>query len=268
MSERKGLLIDTTLCIGCRGCQVACKQWNRLPAEQTVFSPDMTSPGSLSAATWTHIDFSEVAANTAAPAWDFVKRQCMHCDDPACVAVCPVGAFVRTESGAVVHDEAKCMGCRYCMLACPYDVPKFEWEKTAPLVKKCTLCYDRIVAGLAPICSKTCPTGATKFGGRDALLAEAKERLEARPEKYAPGIYGDDEAGGSAVLYLSDIPFEQLGFRSDVGIIPLPAYTWQWLTKAPGITVGATVALAALWQITKRRVELEEGADSDTGDAS
>lgn len=266
-ANRKGLLIDTTLCIGCRGCQVACKQWNRLPAEKSRFNPTVTSPGALSATTWTHIAFSEVAATADRPAWDFVKRQCMHCDDPACVAVCPVGAFRRSRTGAVVHDESKCMGCRYCMLACPYDIPKFEWEKTAPLIKKCTLCYDRLVAGLAPSCSKTCPTGATKFGERDSLLAEAGRRLKARPARYIQKVYGDDEAGGSAVLYISDVSFDKLGFRSDLGIAPLPTYTWHWLTKVPGIAVGTTVALAGLWQVTKRRVELEKGESKDADSA-
>jgi formate dehydrogenase iron-sulfur subunit len=258
MPEQKGMLIDTTLCIGCRGCQVACKQWNQLPAENTVFSATMTSPSALSATTWTHIDFRETGAGADQPAWDFVKRQCMHCEDPACVAVCPVGAFRRTKTGVVVHNEAKCMGCRYCMLACPYDIPKFEWETTTPLIKKCTLCYDRIAAGLPPMCSQTCPTGATKFGERASLLTEAKSRLAARPETYTTRIYGDDEAGGSAVLYLSDVPFEEIGFRSDLGFMPLPAYTWRWLRNVPKIALGTTVALAGLWQITKRRDELEE----------
>jgi formate dehydrogenase iron-sulfur subunit len=263
MPKQKGMLIDTTLCIGCRGCQVACKQWNQLPAETTDFSATMTSPSALSATTWTHIDFSEIAATADRPAWDFVKRQCMHCDDPACVAVCPVGAFRRTKTGAVVHEEEKCMGCRYCMLACPYDIPKFEWAKTEPLIKKCTLCYDRIAADVPPICSLTCPTGATKSGDRESLLAEAKRRLKARPETYIPKIYGNEEAGGSAVLYLSDVPFEKLGLRSDLGVMPLPAYTWQWLKKVPGIAVGTTVALAGLWQITKRRDELEKSGAQD-----
>ncbi len=267
-AKRKGLLIDTTLCIGCRGCQVACKQWNGLPAQWTQFSPEMTSPESLSATTWTQIAFSEAAADASGPAWDFVKRQCMHCEDPACAAVCPVGAFKKTQTGAVVHDAKKCMGCRYCMLACPYDAAKFEWEKTAPLIKKCTLCYDRLLVGRPPACAQTCPTGATKFGDREALLAEAEQRLEARPQQYVQKIYGKDEAGGSAVLYLSDVPFDMLGFRSDLGIIPMPAYTWRWLSKVPGIAIGATLALTGLWQITKRRVELEKGKSEDPDEES
>jgi formate dehydrogenase iron-sulfur subunit len=266
--KEKGLLIDITRCMGCRGCQVACKQWNRLAAERFRFNPDLTGPSGLSPLTWTQVRFSEAASTPARPGWDFVKRQCLHCVEPACVAVCPVGAFVRTSAGPVVHNEKKCMGCRYCMLACPMEIPKFEWEKTGAVVRKCTLCHDRLSAGLPTACAQTCPTGATKFGARKALLAEAEARLKDRPDRYVRKIYGKNEVGGTAVLYLSDVPFERLGFRTDLGNLPLPTLTWNWLAKVPAIALVTAAGMAGLWWFTGRRVAVtkKEAETKDKGE--
>src|SRR5512133_3521896 len=141
------ILIDTTRCIGCRGCQVACKSWNELPATKTAFSPTGSSPQRLDADTFTRVIFAESAAPDGGTRWSFVKRQCMHCREPACASVCPVGALKKTASGPVVYDDSRCIGCRVCMLACPFNVPKFEWSASVPYIRKCTCCADRQAAG-------------------------------------------------------------------------------------------------------------------------
>jgi formate dehydrogenase iron-sulfur subunit len=212
-SESMGVLIDTTKCMGCRGCQVACKQWNGLKAERTTFfgGPGYQNPPALSADTFTLITFAEIEGENGLR-WIFTKRGCMHCKDPACAAVCPVGALHKKPNGAVAYDPDKCMGCRYCMLACPWSVPSYEWQNPSPFVRKCTLCDSRQQNGKAPACVSACPTGALQFGRRKELLAKARMRIAQNPGRYVDHIYGEKEAGGTGVLYLAAVPFSQLGF--------------------------------------------------------
>jgi Fe-S-cluster-containing dehydrogenase component len=152
----------------------------------------------------------------------FIRQMCMHCDTPTCASVCPVGAVVKTSAGPVLYNEDKCMGCRYCMQACPFGVPRYQWDSALPRVRKCTLCNDRVAAGLATACATVCPTGATKFGDRDELIEEATARIRANPDKYVNHIYGVDEVGGTSVLLISDVPFESLGYRTNLSKEPLP----------------------------------------------
>jgi formate dehydrogenase iron-sulfur subunit len=209
--DSKGVLVDTTRCIGCGWCQEACSQANGLPMEKI----DNWSSGQealpLSANTWTLVAVRETEVN-GVPCRTFAKRQCMHCLHPACVSACPVSALERNEYGAVVYDAARCIGCRYCMMACPFGVPKFEWDKAIPLIRKCTFCADRQDEGLEPACTAACPTGALLFGDRDTLIAEAEARLQEHPDRYINHIYGKDELGGTSWMYLSAVPFEELGF--------------------------------------------------------
>ena len=199
-----GLLIDTTKCIGCRGCQVACKQSNDLAAEATGFRAIRTNPPDLTAHTWSLVEFYEVPKSRMRLAWRFVKRQCMHCLEPACVSVCPVAALQKTAEGPVIYNAKRCIGCRYCMTACPFNVPKYEWDSAAPLVQKCEMCATRLVDGEQPACAKACPTGAAKFGQRAALLAEAHNRIAAQPTHYINHVYGEQEVGGTGILYLAE----------------------------------------------------------------
>jgi len=252
----KGVLYDANKCIGCRACQVACKQWNELPAEDTVNSGSLENPPQLSAHTFTKIHFSEVEEDGDFQ-WIFAKRQCMHCEDPACAAACLVGALQKTEFGAVVYDDNKCIGCRYCMMACPFGIPTFEWDKRLPWIRKCTFCSDRQSAGLEPACVTACPTGALKFGERDELIAEARERIAAHPDQYVDHIYGEKEVGGTSWLYLSPVPFEKLGF---------PTLSEHAVTINPGRAMSAVpvalIAVAALmsgtYWIIKRRNKMGE----------
>ncbi|GAW91088.1 4Fe-4S dicluster domain-containing protein [Calderihabitans maritimus] len=253
----KGMLIDISKCIGCRACQVACKQWNNLPAEKTTFNADWSNPPKRSATTWTKVDYHLLEEEDDIK-WKFVKTQCMHCLEPACVSACFVEAFKKTEEGAVVYQENKCVGCRYCMLACPFGVPKYEWEKRFPAVRKCRLCIDRLAQGLEPACATACPTGAIKFGERDKLVKEAWERIRSGRGKYVEHVFGEKEVGGTSVLYISDVPFEKLGFPANLPHEPLPDYTWKVLTKIPGVLVGWSALLTAMYFYTKRRNELDK----------
>jgi formate dehydrogenase iron-sulfur subunit len=243
--KTKGVLIDITRCIGCRGCQVACKQWNKLRARRTVCKGDLTNPPGLNSDTYTLVRFVERAKDDV-PAWDFIKIQCMHCKDPACASVCPVSAIQKTEEGPVVYLKERCIGCRYCMIACPFQVPKYEWEKTSPFVQKCTFCSERILSGRLPACVKVCPTKTILFGNYRDIVVEAERRLRLNPGRYVNHIYGRDEAGGTSWLYLSDIPFEELGFNTKISTINLPSLTWASLSKIPYAVGGLFTALSLI----------------------
>jgi formate dehydrogenase iron-sulfur subunit len=196
-----------------------------------------------------------------------VRQMCRHCLHPTCVSVCPVGAFTKTPEGPVLYDASKCLGCRYCIQACPFQVPRYEWASLAPRVQKCRLCAERIRAGQQPACAEACPSGATKFGDRDALIREAHERIAASPGQYVDRVYGVHEVGGTSILYLSPVPFEKLGFRTQLTQQPLPELTESVLSKLPGVISLGGVALYGIWWITNRRNEVArvERAFTDAG---
>jgi len=182
-----------------------------------------------------------------------IRKLCMHCVDPTCVSVCPVGALQKTSEGPVVYDSNKCMGCRYCMLACPFNVPRYEWNQVVPSVRKCDLCIDRQRNGEMPACAEVCPVEATISGSRSEILAEAHRRMADAPADYHPHVFGESEIGGTSVMFLSPVPFESLGFPIHLGEDPLPRLTAEALGRIPGIVlVGGTALLAIHW-ITKRR---------------
>ncbi|HEY64476.1 MAG TPA: 4Fe-4S dicluster domain-containing protein [Caldilineae bacterium] len=252
----KGMLIDLTRCIGCRGCQAACKQWNNLPAEMTYNWGSYENPPRRSARTWTTVTFHEMAESDRF-AWVFAKRQCMHCEEPACTAACIVGALRKTSEGPVVYDDRRCMGCRYCMMACPFGVPTFEWDKPVPYIRKCTLCADRLAEGMDPACAKACPTGAIRFGDRETLLEEARARVQAHPDKYVDHIYGEKEAGGTSILYLSSVPFDKLGFPA-LEPRPMPRYAEVAMASVPPTIVVVSVAMGGIYWVIKRRERMRE----------
>lgn len=238
-SQKKAMLIDLTLCIGCNACQGACKEENRLPPEEEKY---------LSLTAYTALSkYNDL----------YVRRMCQHCDVPTCVSVCPVGALTKSETGPVAYDADKCIGCRYCLQACPYHVPKYEWSSTQPRIQKCKFCAARLAKGLQPACAEGCPTGATKFGARDEMLLEAANRINAEPAKYVPRIYGKDDVGGTSMLYLSPVPFEQLGFDARLGKIPMPMLTMSALSKVPNVLSVGGVLLGGIWWITNRRSEVQ-----------
>ncbi len=213
-SRNIAMLNDLTKCVGCRACQSACKSYYDL--EQIGPTEGIDTPGGLSAANYTVIKQYREGDEQA-----YIKRQCMHCNHPSCVSACPVAALKKQENGAITYDPDACIGCRYCMVACPFNVPRFEYDKATPVIQKCTFCYDRVTQGEEPVCEIVCPTGAISFGTREEILAEAHRRIEADPDKYVDEVYGETVAGGTSVLYLAGVPFEKLGLR-DFGDEPLP----------------------------------------------
>ena len=263
------VLCDTNRCIGCRGCQVACKQWNEndefIPIEEngvkSVNRGSYENPPQLSARTWTKIRFTELEY-AGKFHWVFAKLQCMHCEHPACAEACIVGALQKTPEGPVIYDDGKCIGCRYCMVACPFGIPTFEWDKPLPWIRKCTFCADRQCAGLKPACVTTCPTGALKFGERDDLIAEARERIAATPGRYVDHIYGEKEVGGTSWLYLSPVPFEKLGFASHSSE-PVTVNAARAMGAVPPVLLGVAAAMTGIYWLTKRRQKLSQTKDSD-----
>lgn len=243
ISPKKALLFDSTRCIGCGACYVACKQVNRLPPTGEDFLNEK-----LSATSYTVVNQRNGR---------FVRRLCMHCENPTCVSVCPVAALEKTAEGPVIYHADRCMGCRYCMQACPFNVPTYEWNQTQPRIKKCTMCYERVKQGLPTACAEVCPTGATLFGNRDELIEEARARVRTSPTQYLNHIYGLEEVGGTSVLVLTDVPIETLGYPTHVGTEPLPMLTWEVLQKIPNFVVVGSVLLGGIWWITKRRVEVQ-----------
>ncbi len=243
------ILTDTTKCIGCNECVRACKAANHLAADL----PRRWSLGDgLSARNW--------CAVQDGPKRSHVRKQCRHCAEPACVASCPVGALQKTELGPVVYDSGKCMGCRYCMMACPYGIPRYDWDQSVPYVRKCTLCYDRVRAGGQPACTGACPTKATIFGDRDQLIEQASRRIQANPRLYVPKIWGAEDAGGTSVLYISNVDLSFLTGGKPLGNAPLPDTTKAAMHAVPFVFTGVVAGMAGLRWIIERRIKLE-GSD-------
>jgi formate dehydrogenase iron-sulfur subunit len=288
-SAQMATLIDTTRCVGCRSCQVTCKQWNDLKGVKTQLPGEglgLQSPRTLSADTFVVLTYAEIADAAAPGGLRYVstKRQCMHCEDPACASACPVTALHKTPSGAVTYDADKCLGCRYCMWACPWGVPTAEWSSLAPKIRKCTHCADRIgqaapvehngkattpedqarfAAGHdVPACVKQCPPNALKYGKREELLEEARARIAAGKgkgpngtDKYVARIYGEHEAGGTGMLYLSAVPFSQLGLP-EVGMTPYPRPSEVALGAVPAAVIGVGATLGGVYALQKRKEEV------------
>ena len=256
------VLIDITRCIGCRACQMACKQWWRLPGQETSFSATVTNPPKTTAYTYMNVEYHEVEDSQGKLTWNFVHKRCFHCVEPTCASVCPVAAMRKDPNGPVTWDEARCIGCRYCAQACPFRIPKYQYDNGWPEVGKCWFCWDRIAEGLQPACAKACPPKAIEFGEREAVLAEAHRRINDNPGKYVDYVYGEKEAGGTSLFYISPVPFEKLGFNMEVPHEYLPELTWEFLTKIPIEALAIIASMSAIWYIRGRMLrgkpEVEE----------
>lgn len=225
-----GCLVDLTACVGCRKCEQACNQANRLPPPRVPFDdlcildrkrrPIPTAYTVVNRYYTGRLD----ERNQLIPT--FVKVQCMHCQDPGCVSACIVAAMTKKDNGAVHYDVSKCIGCRYCMVACPFQIPAYDYhDPLFPEVRKCTLCYDRITKeGGRPACAAMCPVEAIIFGKRNQLLELARQKIKNDPGRYLDRIYGEHEVGGTSMLYISREPFEKLGFL-DLPTHPIPHLT-------------------------------------------
>ncbi len=215
-----GCLVDLTRCIGCRKCEQACNRVNGLPPPQLPFDDptvlDSRRRPTAQAYTVVNRYYTGKLDQRSKLLPTFVKIQCMHCQDPACVSACIVGALTKKSNGAVHYDVSKCIGCRYCMVACPFEIPAYEYyDPITPRVRKCTFCYERISKeGGLPGCAEICPVEALTFGKRSTLLGLARKRIKEDPARYIDHIYGEKELGGTSWMYISGEPFETLGFRS------------------------------------------------------
>lgn len=206
-----GMLYDTTLCIGCKACVVKCKEIGGLPPDVDGYGEGLyDAPEDLNEYTRNIIKLYKGGGGDD---YSYVKQQCMHCIDPACVNACMLGALHKTKFGVVAYEQTRCVGCRYCQIACPFNIPKFEWSRKDAKIVKCDFCIDRLLEGREPGCTEVCPRDAVIFGKRADLLEEARRRLRENPDRYVQNIYGETELGGTQVLYLSHVPFENLGFR-------------------------------------------------------
>lgn len=234
--KRKAILVTPEVCIGCRGCQTACKSWNQLPGIPTKNSGSTQNPPDLAPAAFNIIRYSELPSDKNPVRWLFVSRRCMHCDDAGCMKICPApGALFRTKEGAVMFDRDKCIGCKLCVAGCPFDVPRYD---ASGKVAKCTLCADRIAEGLQPACTKTCPTGALKFGDRDSLIDQAKKAGYGK-------IYGEADLGGLGSLFAFKDPPALYGY-ADKPNIPESVIFWHTVLKPFAVIGLGGVAAASL----------------------
>lgn len=255
------MLNDLTKCIGCRACQVACKEWNQLEYGRTYFTNTRNNPPVLESETYTRIEYKYLPdMDPSLPErWYYRRHMCHHCETPGCVSICPVGALEKRPEGPTAHDPETCIGCRMCQLACPFGVPKYEADTIVATMHKCTLCYDRIDNGEEPACAKACLTDAITWGTRDDRLDEAHARIAAAPGRYQSEVYGENVVGGTTVLFLStaDLSLDEFGFRTDLGNqVYTGGYGWSVLAKIPGFAVAMGAVLGLFCFITQRRMPL------------
>ncbi|MEF2146259.1 MAG: 4Fe-4S dicluster domain-containing protein [Desulfovibrionaceae bacterium] len=241
--DAMGVLFDATRCIGCRQCEAACNKVNNLAKPELPFDDlsMLDAPRRPAAEAYTVVNkFTPAQSKTPV----FLKTQCNHCMEPACSSACFVRAFKKESDGSVTYDASVCVGCRYCMVACPFSVPAYTYDDPiTPEVRKCHMCHPHIAKGerSLPGCVEGCPKEALTYGKRDELLKIARERMRRNPGKYVDGIYGEREMGGTNWLYISGVPFEELGLRTDLGVDPAPTFTKGAL--------GGVAMVVGLWPV-------------------
>ncbi|MBW1880773.1 MAG: 4Fe-4S dicluster domain-containing protein [Deltaproteobacteria bacterium] len=258
-----GLLHDTTLCVGCRSCEVACAEVNDLPAPAPVDTEEVFDEARRTTATeLTVVNRYQVPEADGKEAGDaasvvYRKQQCMHCNEPCCVAVCLVGAFEKTPEGPVLYHEDLCMGCRYCVMACPYYALSYEYDNPlTPEVMRCTMCRDRILEGKLPGCAEACPNGAITFGRREDLIKLARNRIAKTPDRYLDHIFGEHEYGGTSWLVLAGTDFANIGLPEDLPPTPLPEIGTAYLGVVPLIITIYPGLLGGIYAFTKRKDKL------------
>ncbi|AQU99995.1 MULTISPECIES: sulfate respiration complex iron-sulfur protein HmcB [Desulfococcus] len=255
--DSMGVLHDTTLCVGCRRCEEACNKVNDLPAPDVSFRDESVLNQERRTTAKAYTVVNKYADPDRPGGVTFRKLQCNHCKEPACASACFVKAFKKTPEGAVVYDASVCVGCRYCMVACPFNIPAYEYEKVLdPRVMKCTMCHPRILEGKIPGCVEVCPVEALTFGKREDLIRIARDRIRKYPEKYVDHIYGEYEMGGTNWLYITGTPYEEIGMREDLGTTSAPELTAGALGAVP-IVVGLwPVLLTGIWAMTQRKEKI------------
>lgn len=246
---RKSFLISPELCIGCRGCQTACKGWNQLSATKTLNSGSVENPPDLTPGLYTKIRYVEMPSETNMARWLFVSQRCMHCGDAGCMTICPApGALFRNDDGAVLYNKEKCIGCKLCVTSCPFDVPRYDENNK---ITKCHMCFNRVAEGLLPSCAKTCPTGAIQFGDRDAMIGLA---MKSGYQK----VYGEPDLKGLGALYaFKDAP--KIYGMNEHPAIPESVVFWHNVLKPLAYWgVGGAVAASLLHYIAFGPKKFEE----------
>jgi len=260
LGKRKAVIVDSRRCIGCKGCQIACKAWNKLPAEQTkVSGGEYTNPTYFSPITWKIVHFKEIGdydnnqPGTGGLKWRMLADNCKHCLEPGCVSVCPSGALWKRSDGPVLYDVDRCIGCGYCEMACPWGIPNFDEEIHS--IRKCTMCFDRIDQGLEPACVATCPTDALQF-----MTLEEAQKVAREAEAEGLYTYGLSEVGGTSWIYISDVPFSEFGLQ-DYEAITQKGFETGMLTRFAGIGLfvgGALIAAVKLYAERRETIAKEE----------
>ena len=238
----KALLYDSTVCIGCKQCEQACATQNKLPYNDTIAAEEIQSAHKMTAVL-TRGD-------------KFMRRLCMNCNDPSCASVCPVGRSRKRRSVPSPTTRRSAWAAATAWWRVPSAFRNMNGESWCPKVQKCTMCPDRVAAGKQTACAEICPTGATKFGERDDLIAEAQKRIRDNPGNYVDHIYGLEEVGGTSVLLLSAVPFETFGYRSNLSKDPMPMLTYRVLSHIPDFVPLGGMVLGGIWWITHRREEV------------
>ena len=242
--EFYGILYDSTRCVGCQSCEFACAEANNLP--EPTGMPEIGIIRKTDETRRTVINAYETSKGEV-----YVKRQCMHCNEPACAAACLTQAMLKTKEGPIIWRGEKCMGCRYCMVSCPFDGPKFEYHSANPKITKCDMCFNRLKEGKMPACVENCPAEALVFGTRRELITEAHKRINDNPELYVDHIYGEHEAGGTGFLYLSPVPFNELGFNTKIQKSSYPELSKGFLYSVPTVFVLWPALLLGIHEATK-----------------
>ena len=253
--EFKGILYDAARCKGCRGCEYDCAEANGLPEP-----PPNKEISGLRKTDDKHRTVVNEYKTSKGPVYS--KMQCMHCNEPACASACLTQAMTKTKEGPVIWRADKCMGCRYCMVSCPFDIPKFEYHSPNPKIEKCTMCFEtRVTKGELPACVENCPNEALMFGTRRELIKEARRRMYEKPDLYHDQIYGEHEAGGTCWLYISPVPFKEIGLNTSIQTDSYPALTKGFLYSVPSVFVLVPALLLGIQQATKKDNPTKESND-------
>jgi formate dehydrogenase iron-sulfur subunit len=268
--EWMGMLTDLSLCVGCRKCEWACAEANGNPHNSLESYESKSVFRQIRRTNATSFTVVNQFNGNGNPNPVYVKKQCMHCIEPACASACLVRAFSKTEEGPVLYNKNVCIGCRYCMIACPFGVPAYEYDDPfSPEVKKCTMCFERFTReGELPACAAICPQEAITFGKRTTLLKLAREKIRHHPDRYVDHIYGEHEVGGTNWLYISPIPFKELGFRTDLGEVPYPEKTKPFLSAVPLVLTIWPMLLMGSYAFSRKRSQEKSAEEMEEGDAS
>lgn len=249
--EFYGVLYDSTRCVGCQTCEVSCAEANGL-------TPPTETPEAGKIRKTTDKYRTVINAFQTDKGEVYAKTQCMHCNEPACGAACLTQAMHKTYEGPVIWRGNKCMGCRYCMVSCPFDIPKFEYHSYNPKIEKCTMCYERLQEGKKPACVENCPAEAMTFGPRRELIKEARKRIIENPDVYVDGIYGEHEAGGTGWLYIAGVPFEKIGLKTNIQSKSYPELSKGFLYSVPTIFILWPAILLGIREGTKNNNNINE----------